>query len=208
MDGTTLADRLQEKVAGVCLIVGALLLAPTTYFEYGEGRLFWAGTFGLVLYAVQIPGLLAVARLVRRPAPRLSVVAGLLATLGCVGGACFQVALLYEWAARAAGTPEELVSSIMTVTEQRVFPFLVILGIQFPVALLLLAIGLVRTGAAPTWVAALLGVGAVLWPVGHIGSLQLVTHLAETLLLIPLVWLGLRSLIGATPQGVAVPGTT
>ena len=155
-----------------------------------------------------IPGLLGIARLLRQPAPRLSVVAGLLATFGCVAGASFQTALLHEWAARAAGTPEALMAAIMEVTEGRVFPVLVILGIQFPISLLPLSIGLFRTGVAPTWVAVLLGVGAVAFPVGHIGSLQLVQHLAETVLLIPLVWLGLRFLTGATPHGVAVPGTT
>ena len=43
MEGTALADRLQEKVAGVCLIVAPLLMIPNTFFEYREGRLFWAG---------------------------------------------------------------------------------------------------------------------------------------------------------------------
>lgn len=207
MDGATVADRLQDKVAGGCLIVGALLLVPTTFFEYAKGMLFWAGIVGVVLYALLIPGLLAIARLLRQPAPRLSVVAGLVAALGCVGGACFQAAQLSEWAARTAGTPEALVAAIMEVTEGRVFPVLIIFGIQFPIALLILSIGLFRTGAAPAWVAALLGSGAVAFPVGHIGSLQLVQHLAETLLLIPLVWLGLGFLGGNPPRGVAVPGT-
>jgi hypothetical protein len=207
MEGTTLADRLQEKVAGVCLIAGALLWAPTTLFEYSEGMLFGAGAFGLVLYALLIPGLLGVARLLRQSAPRLSVVAGLIATLGCVGAAIFQTALLHEWAARTAGTPEAMVAAIMEITEGRVFPVLVIFGILFPISLLTLGVGLFRTGVAPTWVAALLGIGAIAWPVGHIGSIQLVQHLSETLVLVALVWLGLRSFTGATRQGIAVPAT-
>ena len=207
MEGTTLADRLQEKVAGVCLIAGALLMAPITFFEYTEGMLFGAGAIGLLVYALLIPGLLGIARLLRQPAPRLSVVAGLMATFGCVSGATFQTAILHEWAARAAGTPEATVAAIMEVTEGRVFPVLVILGILFPISLLTLSVGLFRTGVAPTWVAALLGIGAIAFPVGHIGSLQLVQHLAETLLLIPMIWIGLRYLTGASPQGDAVPAT-
>ncbi|CAA9433864.1 MAG: hypothetical protein AVDCRST_MAG15-3036 [uncultured Rubellimicrobium sp.] len=208
MEGTPLVNRLEEQVAGVCLIAGAVLLAPTTYFEYSEGRLFGAGALGLVLYALLVPGLLGVARSLRQGAPRLSVVVGLLATLGCVGGAVFQTALLHEWAARTAGTPEAMVAAIMAVTEGRVFPVLVIFGILFPIALLTLGVGLFRTGVAPTWLAALLGIGAIAWPVGHIGSMQLVQHLADALVLVPLVWLGLRSLTNATPQGVAVPAAT
>jgi hypothetical protein len=205
MEGTTLADRLQEKVAGVCLIVGALLLAPTTFFEYSEGMLFGAGAVGMLIYALLIPGLLGVAHLLRQGAPRLSVVAGLLATFGCVSGATFQTAILHEWAARTAGTPEAIVATIMAVTEEQVFPILVILGILFPISLLTLSVGLFRTGVSPAWVAALLGIGAIAFPVGHIGSIQLIQHVAETVLLVPLVWLGLRSFTGPTPQGVVVP---
>jgi hypothetical protein len=208
MEGTTLADRLQEKVVGVCLIAGALLLTPTTLFEYSDGMLFWAGALGLVVYALLSPGLLGVARLLRQRAPRLSVVVGLLATLGCIGGATFQAAIMHEWAARTAGAPEAMMSTIMEVTEGRVFPILVIFGILFPISLLTLSVGLFRTGVTPTWVAALLGIGAVAWPVGHIGSIQLVQHLAEFIVLVPLVWLGVRFLSGATPYRVTVPVTT
>ena len=206
MEGTALADRLQEKVVGACLIAGALLLAPATQFEYSGGH-FWAGVFGLVIYILFVPGLLGIARLLRQPSPRLSVVAGLLVAAGCVGGASFQAAMLHEWAARTAGAPEAMVAAIMEVTEGRVFPVLVIFGIQFPIALLTLSVGLFRTRTAPTWVAALLGIAAILWPIGHIGTILLVSHLAHAFALVPLVWLSLRFLRGV-PQVVAVPAST
>ena len=207
MEGTALADRMQEKVAGVCLIVGALLWAPATQFEY-SGGLFWAGVFGLVIYILFVPGLLGIARLLRQPSPRLSVVVGLLIAAGCVGGASFHTALLHEWAARTAGTPEAMMAAIMEVTEGRVFPVLVIFSIQFPISLLTLSVGLFRSRTAPTWVAVLLAIGAVVFPVGHIGTIQLVSHLAEVILLVPLVWLGLRLLRGVPQQVVAVPAST
>ena len=207
MEGTTLADRLQEKVAGVCLIVGALLMAPTTFFEYSEGMLFGAGALGLLIYALLIPGLLGIAT---------SVARGRSAAVGRRRPAChvrlrrrgsFQTALLHEWAAQTAGVTEATMAAIMDVTEGRVFPVLFILGLQFPVSLLTLSIGLFRTGVVPIWVALLLGLGAVAFPVGHVGSIQLVQHVAETLLLVPLLWLGLRSLTGPTARGVAQPVT-
>lgn len=205
LDETLPADRLQEKIAGVCLIAGGLLMAPASYCEYTPGLLFVAGSLGLLLYTLLIPGLLGVARLLRRPASRLSVVASLLATFGCVGGSTFETALLHEWAARAAGTPEAQMAAILNVTEERVFPVLVLLGILFSISLLTLGVGLFRTGTVPTWVAALLGLGAVLFPVGHIGSLEIVTHAAETLILVAFVWIGLRFLTGASTQGIAIP---
>ena len=207
-EGTALADRLQEKVAGVCLIAAPLLWAPTTIFEYSsKGMLFWAGFLGLVIYILFIPGLLGIARLLRQPSPRLSVVVGLLIAAGCVAGASFQTTLLHEWAARTAGTPEAMMATIMEVTEGRVYPVLLIFSIQFPISLLTLGVGLFRTHTAPTWVAVLLAIGAIVFPVGHIGTIQLVAHLAEFILLVPLVWLGLRFLRGV-PQVVAVPAST
>lgn len=206
MDGTGLAARLQEKVAGVCLIAGALLWAPTTYFDF-TGGLFWAGFLGLVVYILFIPGLLGIARLLWQPSPRLSVVVGLLITAGCVGAASFQTALLHEWVARTAGTPEAMMVAIMDVTEGRVFPVLVIFSILFPISLLTLGIGLFRTRTTPIWVALLLAIGAIVFPVGHIGSIRLVQHLAEIILLVPLVWLGLRFLRGVS-QVAAVPAAT
>jgi len=208
MEGRALADRLQEKAAGLGLIAGALLWVPTTQFEYSsKGMLFWAGVLGLVVYIVLVPGLLGIARLFRQPSPRLSVVAGLLATTGCVGAASFQTALLHEWAARTAGTPEAMMAAIMEVTEGRVFPILVIFGIQIPIVFLALSIGLFRTHTAPAWVAALLGIGAVLWPIGHIGRILLVSHIAETLVGVSLIWLGLRFLRGAPAQDGAAPAS-
>ena len=209
MEGTALADRLQEKVAGVCLIAAPLLWAPITIFEYSsQGMLFWAGFLGLVIYILFIPGLLGIARLLRQPAPRLSVVVGLLIAAGCVAGAAFHTDLLSEWAARTAGTPEAMVAAIIEVTEGQVYPVLLIFSIQFPISLLALSVGLYRTRTAPPWVAALLGTGAIVFPVGHIGTIQLVAHLAEFILLVPLVWLGVRFLSGATPYRVTVPVTT
>jgi hypothetical protein len=203
MDGTALADRLQEKVAGVCLIVGALLMTPNTFFEYREGTLFWAGVVGVVAYVCLVPGLVGVARLLREPAPRLSVFGGLLVTIGTVAGAVFSAAPLFEWAEREAGTPEAMIVAITEVLEGQVFPVLVTFGALFPISLVLLSVGLFRTGVVPKWVAAMLGVGAIVFPAGHIGESELITHVAEFVLLVPMLWIGLRSLTDAKPSGVA-----
>lgn len=207
MTGSTIADRLETRIAGVCLIAAPLLMIPNTIFEYDEGKLFAAGIFGVLVYALLIPGLLRVARLLREPAPRLSVLSSLLATLGCVAGATFSAAMLHEWAAREAGASDAMMTSIMHVTEDRVFPILATFGLLLPISLILLSIGLFRTGVVPEWVAILLGIGAIMFPVGHIGSVQVLQHLAETLLLVPMVWIGWRFLNAAQPTGVAIPST-
>ena len=52
-----------------------------------------------------------------------------------------------------------------------------------------------------------MSIGAVVFPVRHNSSIRLVQHLAEFILLVPLVWLGLRFLRGG-PQVIAVPAST
>jgi hypothetical protein len=187
------------------LIAGGLLVATGTFLEVGAGLPFGAGIVGMIAYICLIPALLGVARLLREPAPRLSVVGGLLATIGCVGAVTFQTAILHEWAARMAGTPEATLLAINEVVEGRLFPVLVLFSILFPISLIVLGVGLFQTGVVPKWVPTLLGFGALIFPVGHIGSIQLIMHLADLLLLVPLAWIGLRLLAGATPQGIAVP---
>ena len=205
MDGTATADRLQEKVSGVFLIAGSLLMVASTFLEFSAGMLFGAGFIGMLAYLCFVPATLGLARLLRQRAPRLSVFVGLLATVGCVGAVNFQTALLHAWAARTAGTPEATMVAIAEVVEGRLFPVFVIFGIQFPLALLILSVGLSWAGVVPKWAAVLLGSGAIIYPVGHIGSIQLLMHLADLLLVVPMIWLGLRFLRGATPRGVAVP---
>jgi len=208
MHGETLANWLQEKIAGVCLIVGPVLLMPNTFFEYQEDMLFWAGLTGLIAYICLVPALLWIARLLRERSPRFSVISGLLATVGTVGGVNFSTALLFEWAEREAGTPEATMVAITEVVEGRLFPVLVLFSIFFPISLLLLSVGLFRTRVVPVWVAVLLGIGAIAFPAGHIGESQLTAHIAELLLLIPLVWIGLHCLMAARPSGIAVPSST
>ena len=47
-EGATLADQLQEKVAGVCLIVGSLLMVASTFLQFADGMLFPAGLVGML----------------------------------------------------------------------------------------------------------------------------------------------------------------
>ena len=209
MEGTALADRLQDKVAGACLIIGALLMTPNTFLEYREGgALFWAGLVGVVAFICLVPGLLGVARLLRERAPRLSVFGGLTVTIGTVAGAIFAAAPMFEWAEREAGTTEAMMVAINEVVEGQVFPALVTMSILFPISLVLLSVGLFRTGVVPKWVAVMLGVGAVVFPAGHIGESELISHIAEFVLLVPFIWIGLRNLADAKPSRVSVPAAT
>jgi hypothetical protein len=192
--GSAKADRLQEQVAGVCLLMAAALMPVTTFFENRDGMLFWGGLVGVVSYLLFVPGLLGIAQWLRERMPRLTVFGGMLVVIGSVGGTCFSTAVLFDWAEREAGTPAATLDAIAAVVEGRVFPVLVSFGLVLPIALVVLAIGLFRTGTAPKWAAVLLGVGAVAFPIGHISQNEVVTQVANLLLIGPLVWSGYRML--------------
>jgi hypothetical protein len=194
MTQRTLADRLQEKVWGVCLIVAPLMVAVSSAFRFDEGTLYAAGLAQMYGAYLFIPAILGLTALLRERAPRLAVFGGLTGILGYVGGINFATFDLYTWAARAAGADDATVRAIIGVAENQLLPVLNIPGITGPLTLLALGIGLFRTGVVPKWVAVLLGIGAIAFPLGRVPEIQLLLHLSDLLLFIPLAWIGFRYL--------------
>jgi hypothetical protein len=74
------------------------------------------------------------------------------------------------------------------------------LGLFFPLALLLTAVALRRV--APAWVAATIGVAAVLWPVAHIANVAWLAVLVNLALVVPF---GMLALGAAERAPVATP---
>jgi hypothetical protein len=147
-----------------------------------------------------IPAVLGLADLLRQRAPRLAVFGGLTGILGYVGGINFATFDLYTWSARVAGADEATVRTIIGVSESQLLPALNLPGITGPLTLMILSIGLFRTGVVPTWVAVLLGIGALAFPMGRVPEIQLLLHLSDLLLFIPLAWIGFRYLSEPTPS--------
>ncbi len=205
MDGTTLADRLQEKVSGVCLIVGPLLLTASTFLWVSPDTLYAAGLTTMLAFVCFLPATRSIAGLLRERAPRIAVLGGLLATTGCVGGVNFGTAGLHEWVARTAGVSEATMAEIAAVVESQLFPAIHLFGITFPISMVILSAGLFRTGVVPKWVAIMLGLGAIAFPLGRIPDIRMLQHLADLLLLVPMWWIALRFLAAAAPKHVAAP---
>lgn len=203
----TTADRLQEKVWGVCLIVAPLLVAASSALRSSEATLYAAALAQMYGAFLFIPAVLGLAALLRQRAPRLAVFGGLTGILGYVGGINFATFDLYTWAARTAGADDATVRAIVGVSESQLLPALNLPGIVGPLTLLTLSIGLFRTGVVPTWVAVLLGFGAIAFPLGRVPEIQLLLHLSDLLLLIPLAWIGSRYLGRPEPSRAAVPAT-
>ena len=200
-------DRLLDKVGGVCLIAAPLLSALSSPLRFNEATLFSAGLTQMYACILFIPAILGLARLLRHAAPRLAMFGGLVGILGSVGGVNFATLLLYEWASRTAGADETTVRATAQFVQRGLWPALSLPTIMFPLSFLLLSVGILRFGVTPKWVGALLGVAAILFPLGRIPDIQALFHLSDLLLFVPLAWIGLRSLTGPTPQHVAIPTT-
>jgi hypothetical protein len=208
MTQATTADRLWEKVGGICLIGAPLLVAIGSPFWFSDSTLLWAGAIQMYAWLLFIPALLCLARLLQHQAPRLAVVSGTLGIFGSVGGLNFGTFGAYLWATGTAGVDAATVREIQQIADAQLFPILNLPGIFFPISLLVLSIGLFQTRAVPRWTAILLGIGAISFPLGRIPDIQVLYHLSDALLLIPLGWIGLRTLAEEAPSRVAVPATT
>lgn len=183
---TNISDT-RRRLGGVALILGpSLLLAgavvhPREVTDAGEQLQIAAGSLNrwylahllyVVATAVLVPAVLAVGRRLRAGAPRLELwgtsltVAGLFSTAGlvCVEGfGAWQLAQSPDRDA-AAATFDHLTHSAGIVV-----PF-AILGLTFSAGLVVLAVGLARTGTAPSWTAWTLGAAAVVLAVGLVGA--------------------------------------
>lgn len=205
MTQATMADRLLEKVGGVCLIAAPLLMAICSFLWFNDSLLLGAGIVQMYASVLYIPAILVLARLMWHQAPRLAVFVGMLGILGCAGAINFGTFGAYQWAAGTAGADAATVRAIEQVADEQLFPVLNLPGIVFPLALLILSIGLFRTGVVPRWMALLIGIGAICFPLSRIPDIRLLFHVSDLLLLVPLGWIGLRQLIEVAPGKATVP---
>jgi hypothetical protein len=179
------------RISFAALILAPLLLALSTFLwnrgEYGVAggtllglsTVFWIGCFAVLF------GLL------RRKFPIYSSLGFIIAVYGCLGGANFGIAGVFsetfgishrEFLQGAAGHP-------MGFNLLLFWP-----GPLFPLSLLVLGIQLARKRVIPGWVAAMVCLGALAFPVSRIPRIEWIAHTADVLLAIPLFYLGCRGM--------------
>lgn len=207
MAPATLADRYWEKIGGICLIAAPLTMAISSPLWFNDAALVWAGVIQMYAAILYIPAIFALARLVSQAAPRLAVLGGLAGLLGCVGAINFGTFGAYLWAAGEAGADAATLSAIEQIANEQLILVLNLIGLAFPLTFIILSVGLFLTGVAPRWVAVLLGISAICFPLGRIPDVQILYHVSDVLMFIPLGWIGLRTLIIPVPSRAAVPAT-
>jgi hypothetical protein len=183
---------------GIALIVGPALLAASTFFWNGEGRLgVTGGTLTALGTTVWLYGLVGLVAVLRERMPRYAAVLLPALVVGGLGGVGFGFQGFFEGVlglskadSLAALAHHQLAAEVI----------LWLPGPAFPLALLLLAVGLWRSRLAPSWLAGLLALGAALFPLGRITRTELIGHGCDLLLLIPLAVLGWTLIRTARPH--------
>jgi hypothetical protein len=111
-----------------------------------------------------VPALAGLAIAVQQRAPLLGLIGGIVVLIGTMAGAgmqaCFRTFILLQHGGQDSAVAFLRTQSVMPITTQ--MP-----GLGFPVGLLILAAGIWRSRIAPAWVAGVLALGAVLFPIGH-----------------------------------------
>ncbi|MEV4756905.1 hypothetical protein AB0J86_17580 [Micromonospora sp. NPDC049559] len=185
------------------LILGPALNLVAGFFWEDDRQGLVSGTLLALSIGAWLVGLAGIYERLRPAAPRYVAVALPLTVFACVGGLAFAIQSVQEVVFD--------VSHAVAVERLQEHPFAAyplywILGPAFPIALFLLGLAVWRLRAAPAWVGLLIALGALAFPLSRITRDANIAHVADVLLLVPFVYLGLRSLRRSRPPSGASSG--
>ncbi len=181
----------EQRVWGVCLVVGQALMTLSTFFWQGHGYSVNVGTLIVLACVFWIPGMMGLFQLIKPRWPRLATLGLPLAIYGCVGGALFGFEGMYT---ALFAIPHE---SAMAAWAQSPLQFNLTIfwpGPLFPLTLLVLGLIYLYTKTTPAWVALLLAAGGIAFPLSRILRIEWIAHVADLLLFVPVLYLGFQLL--------------
>lgn len=185
------------QVAGVCAFLGPIIMVVADSLNIFGGQAFVSTIFLWLAFVLIVPGLIGFTYMLVADGSRLAFVGGVLAYFGAMAGAGMQAlfrvyAVLGENGATA--TIEQLRGTFKLVAATQM------IGLPFPIGLLLLALSYYRHGSAVFVHPVLLALGAVLFPVGRIGGIEWAIIASDILLMVAFMTIG-RKLVAAANAG-------
>ena len=199
--------RRWRRVGGAfCLVAApaAVLVSSSTFpdggaFSFAMMRLGFMLFFGAIL---TLYGMLAPA------AGRTALVGAALAMGGLATGVALSTANHYEWYLRGGGVDAQIAGLIESALDQSglyLFQvFLPVHGFAFPIGMLVLAIGLFMCRTVPRPVALLIGLAALLFPLGRVPMFQPVMVASDAAYLLAFGALAYRRIWGSPAAAEAV----
>ena len=176
------------RIAGVCSIIAPLLMLAADLLQIAGFRFEFTIVLWLA-FAFFVPAIFGLTYSTASLGSRLAIFGGASAFFGAMAGAAMQV-LFRVWAVLdEKNSPQTIAllqgSGKLIATTQMI-------GIFFPIGLLILAICLYRTRVVNPLAALSLTAGAILFPVGRIGGFWQAFISSDILLLIAFVIIGWR----------------
>ena len=177
---------------GLSLIAAPLLQAISSFFwvngEYGVT----GGTILVFSMIFWIPALVAVFNLVKDRLPNYAAWGLLIAVYGFISGACFGFTGVYAEVFN--------ISHERYIQEFAKYPvasnlLLFQAGPLAPLSLIVLGIVLLKIKAVDFWIASLIILGGIAFPLSRISRIEWVAHIADLLLLVPFSMLGMKILV-------------
>jgi hypothetical protein len=155
------------RIAAVCaMLAPVVLLAGDLVLIIGERRFEWTIILWLS-FVLFVPAIFGLTYIAFGRADKLALIGGALAFFGAMAGASMQVLFRVYAVLEETGTGQalELLQKTMKLiaTTQMI-------GIFFPIGLILLSISLSRNRIFNRLTQLLLAVGAILFPIGRIGG--------------------------------------
>lgn len=193
------------RIAGICSILAPLVLLAGDIMQYIGGLGFEWTIAAWLAFVLFVPAIFGLTYLIAGSGSRLAMVGGASAYFGCLAGASMQV-LFRVWAVLdELGSPQtiELLRS-----SRKLVASTQMIGIFFPIGLLILAACLYRSHLVKAFVPLSLAIGAILFPIGRIGGLLLASISSDLLLAVAFGIIGVRLLATETSvdDGVNISG--
>ena len=186
---STNAFQSEKNFQGFSLIVAPLWFAASTFF-WTNGDSITSAIFIVFSMFFWIPALRGLFGLLKSRMPYYAVWGLRVAVYGCIAGCCF------AFLGFLTTIFNILHQNYLQVLSQHPVISQILLFAAGPLlSLLLLGINLIRTKTVHLWIGLLFCLGAIAFPLSRIPRIELVAHIADVLLLIPSVYIGINFLI-------------
>jgi hypothetical protein len=181
----------ERIVWGLSLMLAPLCMAASTFFWVDGEYDPTGGALQVVSTVFWIPTFMVLFGSLKEKMPRYAVLGFLVAVYGCIGGSNFGMRGLFASAFDVSHR------AVLEQSAVHPLPFNLTLywaGPLFPLSLLVLGINLIRYKVVPVQTGVFVCLGGLLFPLSRISRIEVVAHLADLILLIPFVFLGLKIL--------------
>lgn len=181
----------EKTMQGLSLILAPALLAVSSFFWKNGHYGITGGTLIVLDMLFWIPAFMALFAMVKYKTPRYAVWALPVAILGCIAGANFGFA---DFFTKAFNISHQ--AYLDTLADYPLASNLLLFqtGPLMPLSLIVLSLVLAGTKTVDVWVSVFICLGAIMFPVSRISRNEMLAHVCDVLLLVPLVYVGMKML--------------